>query len=110
MAKIPPKMFNRKHIRNLLDRYQDDPSVFATENEYLLALYGYEMWERLNALKQWTERYRLSTESIRAWFKRQIVKHKDARPNWRELEMFMHRKVLELDNHELGRREIMDIE
>lgn len=110
MAKIPPRMFSRKRLRKMLAEYEENRSVFATENEYLLALYGLEMWERLDALKQWTERYRLSTESIRAWFKRCILKHKDARPDYKQLEMFMHRKILELDNHELGRREILNID
>lgn len=110
MAKIPPRMMTRKHVRNLLSRYKEDKSVFATEQEYLLALYAYELWERLNELKKWTERYRLSTESIHAYMKRILKLPKNGRPDWKGLEMFMHRKVLELDNHELGRREIMGIE
>lgn len=62
MAAIPNKMFTHKRIQKMLEAYRDDPTVFATENEYYLALYAKEMWQRLNALKEWTERYRLNTE------------------------------------------------
>lgn len=54
MAAIPNKMFTHKRIQKMLDAYRDDTTVFATENEYYLALYAKEMWQRLNALKEWT--------------------------------------------------------
>ena len=76
MAAIPNKMFTHKRIQKMLEAYRDDPTVFATENEYYLALYAKEMWQRLNALKEWTERYRLNTESIEAFMKRETAKPK----------------------------------
>ena len=76
MAAITYKMFTHKRIQKMLEAYRDDTSVFATETEYYLALYANEMWQRLNALKEWTERYRLNTESIEAFMKRETAKPK----------------------------------
>lgn len=110
MAAIPNKMFTHKKIQKMLEAYRDDTSVFATENEYYLALYAKEMWQRLNALKEWTERYRLNTESIEAFMKREMAKPKKNRVDWPTFEKFMHKRKLALHDCELGRREIMDIE
>lgn len=110
MAAIPYKMFTHKRIQKMLEAYRDDTSVFATENEYYLALYAKEMWQRLNALKEWTERYRLNTESIEAFMKRETAKPKNNRVDWPTFEKFMHKRKLALHDCELGRREIMDIE
>lgn len=110
MAAIPYKMFTHKRIQKMLEAYRDDSTVFATENEYYLALYAKEMWTRLNALKTWTERYRLNTESIEALIKREKARPKCNRMNLDEWERFWHKKKLALDECELGRREIMDIE
>lgn len=110
MAAIPYKMFTHKRIRKMLEAYRDDPTVFATENEYYLALYADEMWTRLNTLKTWTERYRLNMESIEARVKREKSKPKSNRYDLAQWEQFMHRKMLDLHDCELGRREIMDIE
>lgn len=110
MAAIPYKMFTHHRLRAMLERYIDDPSVFATENEYYLALYADEMWRRLNALKVWTERYRLNTDSIVAKIKKEKSLPKCNRMDLTQWESFLHRKKLALDECELGRREIMDIE
>ena len=110
MAAIPYKMFTHHRLRAMLERYIEDPSVFATENEYYLALYADEMWRRLNALKAWTERYRLNTESIEARVKKEKALPKSNRMDLTQWEEFMHRKILALHECELGRREIMDIE
>lgn len=110
MAAIPYKMFTHHRLRRMLERYVEDPSVFATENEYYMALYADELWRRLNALKAWTERYRLNTDSIAAKIKREKALPKESRMDLHGWEMFLHRKKLALDECELGRREIMDIE
>lgn len=110
MAAIPYKMLTHKRIQKMLEAYRDDPTVFATENEYYLALYAKEMWDRLNTLKAWTERYRLNTESIEAWVKKESAKPKKQRANIEAFATFMHKKRLALHECELGRREIMDIE
>lgn len=110
MAAIPYKMFTHKRIRRMLEAYRDDPTVFATENEYYLALYADEMWTRLNTMKSWTERYRLNTESIEAFVKREKARPKNNRMNLDEWDKFIHKKMLALHECELGRREIMDIE
>lgn len=110
MAAIPNKMFTHKRIREMLEKYRDDTTVFATETEYYLALYAYEMWQRLNCLKTWTERYRLNTNSIEAFLKRETAKPKNNRVDWVAFEKFMRKRILNLHDCELGRREIMDIE
>lgn len=110
MAAIPNKMFTHKRIQKMLDDYRADKTVFATETEYYLALYAKEMWMRLNALKTWTERYRLNTDSIEAFMKRETAKPKKSRVDWPTFEQFMHKRILNLHDCELGRREIMDIE
>ena len=110
MAAIPQSMFNRKRIRKMLQEYQDDPSVFKTETEYYLALYAKECWDRMDALKSWTYRYRLNTDSIVAFVKREKERPKCNRMNLEEWDLFMHKKILALHDCELGRREIMDIE
>lgn len=106
----PPKMFTHKRIREMLEKYRDDTTVFATETEYYLALYAHEMWQRLNCLKTWTERYRLNTDSIEVFMKRETAKPKANRVDWPTFEKFMHKRILMLHDAELGRREIMDIE
>ena len=53
-------------------------------------------WEKVvgNALKEWTERYRLNTESIEAFIKRETAKPKKNRVDWPTFEKFMHNRKL----------------
>ena len=109
MAKIPPTILTRNVINGLLQKFKDDPSVFATEREYFLALYARELLDTFDEIKAWSERYKLNIDSIVARVKKEMKLPKGNRMDLNSWERFLHQKVLALHEVELGRRKIMGI-